>query len=136
MFDFLRLRENQDEYSSVIRIVDEYGQRKGLITRLRKTHPRGTLHLRQYDAQFWSVWTEAKALAWAATVGGYGYTQFTDDIDKPDLLAPPATWIEVKTIKPSEEESVIRRQMEIFSFRGGHSDAGSFQPRPTSSESH
>jgi hypothetical protein len=107
----LAREQNQDDFGDLIAVIDECGQREGLKARLSKTHPIRKAHLAEHDDDFWNVWTEAQALAWAATIGGYASPEFTDDLGKPDIFALPETWIEAKTIRMSPEENAVLNHM-------------------------
>ena len=67
----LGIEVNQPDYSDVAEIVDQHGGTVDLISRLRDSHPVDRPHLEEFDRQFWTVWNEAAAFAWAVEVAGY-----------------------------------------------------------------
>jgi len=97
--------DKQRDLSDVIEIITELGNRPDLIARMQRQHPIDRPHLREHDDNYWRVWTEAMAMAWARTVAGYDQPVFTDDDGKPDLLLAPGAWLEAKTIDHSVEEA-------------------------------
>ena len=106
---------DQADFSDAIAEVDRCQQRESLIRRLRAEHPSRE-HDEQHDERLRDVFTEAEALAWAATIAKLGCASFQFQEGAPDLRIHSDWWIEAKTIHPSkEEEDFVRAAIK----RGG-----------------
>jgi hypothetical protein len=76
-------------------------------------------HLRQHDDRLLDAFNEAEAFAWAVDVAKVGVPVFSAlDPGAPDLRIPRRAWIEVKTIRPSDEESKTKDEIFALVDRG------------------
>ena len=114
----LGIEVNQSVYGDVVEIVAEHGGLDDLISRLRDSHPIDRPHLDEFDRQFWTVWNEAAAFAWAVEVAGFKNVSFTDDKGTTDVVVADGPMIEAKTIDVSPEERQIKTGMAEASDRG------------------
>ena len=113
----LGVEVNQPDYSDVVEIVARHGGLDDLRSRLADSHPTDRPHLDEFDRQFWTVWNEAAAFAWAVEEGFPGVS-FTDDNATTDVSADKGRMIEAKTIHESPEERRIEEKMAEASDRG------------------
>ncbi|MEE8046551.1 MAG: hypothetical protein V3T49_06920 [Dehalococcoidia bacterium] len=106
----LGIEVNQPDYSDVVEIVAQHGGLDDLRSRLVDSHPTDRPHLDEFDRQFWTVWNEAAAFAWAVERGFTGVA-FTDDHATTDVSADHGVMIEAKTVDVSPEERQVKNQM-------------------------
>ena len=114
----LGIEVNQPDYNSVVEIVTRNGGLDELISRLRDRHPVDRSHLDEFDRQFWTVWNEAAAFAWAVEVAGFQNVSFTDDKGTTDVVVADGPMIEAKAVEVSPEERRIKNRMAEASDGG------------------
>ena len=113
----LGIEVNQSVYGDVVEIVTRNGGLDNLISRLRDSHPVDRPHLDEFDRQFWAVWNEAAAFAWAVDVARYQNVSFTDDRGTTDVVVADGPMIEAKTVDVSPEERRLMNRMAEASDR-------------------
>lgn len=114
----LAIANNQDAFQESIEIIDRFNATREVIQRLRRSHPDTSDHSYLLDEHYWAVWTEVFAFAWSVEQGHFRNPEFTDDNGKPDLKVGPNLWLEAKTVRPSDKESMQLREMGDVALHG------------------
>jgi hypothetical protein len=94
-----------------IEVVQHWGGRSGLISRLREEHPIGRPHDEQFDVGLANAFVECEAFAWAAEVAALGVPRFLPRAKRktPDIEIPGWGWVEGKSIGISESDRDVWR---------------------------
>jgi hypothetical protein len=96
--------------SAAIDVVRRQAQLAPLRARLIDEHPTKRQHQEQYDQQVINCLTEACAFAWA-DLCQLGRANFDYREGAPDVYVEQATWVEAKSINPSQADRALTRHM-------------------------
>ena len=104
--------------SEALEVVDEYGEKRPLQTKLQRKHPLDREHDPQHDARVRDSLTEACAFAWAS-LRELGTPGYYDKKGTPDIRLGDGRWIEVKAINSSQIDDERMKRMLARKFDSG-----------------
>ncbi|MCH7698541.1 MAG: hypothetical protein IH865_06360 [Chloroflexi bacterium] len=107
---FEAVDQHQNDFDELIECLDLANGRQDFIARLRAAHPVGAIHNVQHDHRLLDVFTEGAAFAWAFRVAKLGCPRFVAEEGAPDI-AIEDTWLEVKTVRNSQEEEQFKEEV-------------------------
>ena len=102
--------QHKNNFDELIECIDLGNARQDFIARLRAAHPVRDIHNVQHDHRLLDVFTEGAAFAWAFRSESLGCPQFVNAEGAPDM-AVDDTWLEVKTVRNSQEEEQFKEEV-------------------------
>ena len=102
--------QHKNNFDELIECIDLGNARQDFIARLRAAHPVRDIHNVQHDHRLEDVFTEGAAFAWAFRSSNLGCPHFVTAEGAPDI-AVDDTWLEVKTVRNSQEEEQFKEEV-------------------------
>lgn len=102
--------QDKNNFDELIECIDLGNAREDFIARLRAAHPVRDIHNVQHDRRLEDVFTEGAAFAWAFRSSNLGCPHFVTAEGAPDI-AVDDTWLEVKTVRNSQEEEQFKEEV-------------------------